>query len=73
MDGSAQYRIRVQGVLREQWSAWFAGMTIEAEPDGTSILQGVLTDQAALYGVLARIRDLGLPLVGVEQVAPGSF
>ena len=69
MDGPAQYRIRVQGELREQWSAWFAGMTIEAEPDGTSLLRGVLADQAALHGVLARIRDLGLPLLSLEQVA----
>lgn len=69
MDEPVQYRIWVKGELREQWSAWFAGMTIEAEPDGTSVLQGVLLDQAALHGVLARIRDLGLPLLSLEQVA----
>lgn len=68
MDGPAQYKIRVQGELREQWSAWFAGMLIETEPEGTSTLQGVLADQAALHGVLARIRDLGLPLLSLEQV-----
>ncbi len=69
MDGPVQYQIQVQGELREQWSAWFAGMAIEAAPDGTSMLRGVLADQAALHGVLARIRDLGLPLVGLEQTA----
>ena len=50
-DGPVHYRIRVQGELQAHWSAWFAGMVIEAEPDGTSVLQGVLVDQAALYGV----------------------
>ncbi len=69
MDGPAQYKIRVQGELRQQWSAWFGGMTIEVQPDGTSVLHGVLVDQAALHGVLARIRDLGLPLLGLEQEA----
>jgi hypothetical protein len=69
MDGPVQYKIRVQGKLREQWSAWFAGMVIEVEPDGTSMLRGVLADQAALHGVLARIRDLGLSLLSLEQVA----
>jgi hypothetical protein len=71
VDGPAQYDIRVQGELRQQWSAWFAGMMIEAQPDGTSVLQGVLADQAALHGVLARIRDLGLQLVGVERICAG--
>jgi hypothetical protein len=71
VDGPAQYKIRVQGELRQQWSAWFAGMTIEAEAGGTSVLQGVLLDQAALHGMLARIRDLGLPLVGVERLSAG--
>lgn len=72
MGGPVQYKIQVQGELREQWSAWFAGMAIETGPEGTSVLRGVLADQAALYGVLARIRDLGLSLVGVERVSPGS-
>ncbi len=69
MIGPAQYKIRVQGELPVQWSAWFAGMAIEAEPEGTSVLHGVLADQAALHGVLARIRDLGLSLLSLEQVA----
>ena len=69
MDVPVQYRIRVQGELREQWSAWFVGMVIEVEPDGISVLQGVLVDQAALHGVLARVRDLGLALLSLEQLA----
>ena len=69
MNGPVLYEIRVQGELGEQWSEWFAGMAIVAGPDGTSVLRGVLADQAALHGVLARIRDLGLPLLDLEQVA----
>ncbi|MFN8467327.1 MAG: hypothetical protein U0X20_17345 [Caldilineaceae bacterium] len=69
MSGPAQYKICVQGELGAQWSAWFTGMAVEAEPGGTSVLWGVLADQAALYGVLARIRDLGLPLLTVERAA----
>lgn len=69
MDGPVQYKIRVQGELREQWSAWFVGMVIEAESEGTSVLCGVISDQAVLHGVLARIRDLGLPLLSLEQMA----
>jgi hypothetical protein len=68
MNGPAQYEIRVQGELGAQWSAWFANMTVVTGPDGTSVLRGVLADQAALHGVLAQIRDLGLVLVAVEQL-----
>lgn len=66
MDGSMLYQIRVQGELGEQWAAWFDGMTVTVQADGTTTLRGVLPDQAALHGVLVRIRDLGLPLVGLE-------
>jgi hypothetical protein len=68
MNGPVLYEIWVQGELGEQWSAWFAGMAVEAQPDGTSVLRGVLADQAALHGVLARMRDLGLPLLRLEQL-----
>ena len=70
MNGPVLYEIRVQGELGEQWSEWFAGMAIVAGPEGTSVLRGVLADQAALHGVLARIRDLGLVLVGVVAADP---
>lgn len=72
MNEPVQYQIYVQGELGEQWSAWFAGLTVTVRPDGTTVLWGVLLDQAALHGVLAQVRDLGLPLLAVARVAGGS-
>ena len=60
--------IRVRGHLNEQWSGWFQGMRIRLENDGTTVLSGYLEDQAALFGVLKKIRDLGLPLLSIEQI-----
>ena len=62
------YEIRVRGHIAEEWSDWFDGMSITHLPGGESVLRGELTDQAALHGVLTRIRDMGLPLL---QVVPG--
>ena len=56
------------GILDEQWTDWFDGMTIEREADGTSRLVGSLADQAALHGLLRKVRDLGLPLISVNAV-----
>lgn len=61
------YAIRVEGALAERWSAWFAGLEVCREPDGNTLLRGVLADQAALHGVLARIRDLNLVLISVSR------
>jgi hypothetical protein len=63
------YHIRLKGHLDGHWSAWFAGMTITNEPNGEAVLRGPLPDQAALHGVLIKIRDLGLPLLAVTTVA----
>ena len=57
------YEIRVLGVLDAGWSAWFDGLRITIEPPGTTIMAGPVTDQATLHGLLAKIRDLGLPLI----------
>ena len=65
-----QYRIRVKGHLDDHWSDWFSGLTICNEAYGEAVLAGPLADQAALHGVLMKIRDLGLPLLAVCQVAP---
>ena len=63
-----RYEIRVQGRLESRWAAWFDGMTLTTGGDGTTVLAGPLADQAALHGVLARIRDLGLPLIAVTSL-----
>ncbi len=68
MDDPACYRIRVKGHLSEQWANWFDGLTLENLPDGYAVLFGGLPDQSALYGVLKRIRDIGLTLISVNRV-----
>jgi hypothetical protein len=67
-----QVRIRVQGELGPTWSAAFADLALEPEPDGTTLIRGEMSDQAALHGLLATIRDLGLSLISVETVAAPS-
>jgi hypothetical protein len=64
------YQIRVRGHLGSRWSAWFDGMTLTHEDDGTTDISGPVVDQAALHGLLATLRDTGLPLVSVTQVEP---
>jgi hypothetical protein len=66
------YRIQLKGHLDSRWSAWFDGMTISNEANGEAVLRGPLADQAALHGVLIKIRDLGLPLLAVCQVPAGG-
>jgi len=61
------YHIRVKGHLDSQWSAWFDQLAISNEANGEAVLVGPLTDQAALHGVLIRIRDLGLPLIAAVR------
>jgi hypothetical protein len=63
------YEIRVKGHLESHWSAWFDGLTISNEANGEALLHGPLPDQAALHGVLMKVRDLGLPLLAVTSVA----
>ena len=65
----AVYQITVKGHLDSQWSAWFDNMLITNEANGEAVLCGPLADQAALHGVLIKIRDLGLPLLSVATVA----
>ena len=60
--------IRVKGRIDEHWSDWFQGLTITHTDQDETILSGTVVDQAALYGLLARLRDLGLPLLSVKQV-----
>ena len=67
---TATYLIRVNGYLDEHWSDWFDGLTIVHDNDGGTSLVGDIPDQAALYGLLAKARNLGLTLLAVERVTP---
>jgi hypothetical protein len=69
--GPGQYEIRLKGHLHSRWAAWFDGLSLTNESDGTTIIHGPVADQAALYGLLQKTRDLGLPLISVNHVAPG--
>jgi hypothetical protein len=71
-DQPGWYEITIQGRLDERWDTWFDGMTLSADPVGTTLLRGYVVDQAALHGLLARLRDLGLPLVSVRRVEEGG-
>ena len=62
------YRIKVKGYMDSSWSEWFDGWTIANETNGTTFLTGIVVDQPALYGLIAKVRDLGLPLLLVERV-----
>jgi hypothetical protein len=64
------YEIRVKGHLHNRWTAWLDGLELSQSEDGTTLLRGRVADQAALHGVLNKLRDIGLPLVSVEQVDP---
>lgn len=66
--GGVQYDIRVKGHLDARWVAWFDGLTLTNENDGTTTIAGSIVDQAALHGVLQKLRDIGMPLVSVRQV-----
>ena len=68
--GPPRYEIRLQGHLDQRWGAWFDGMTLTTADDGTTALRGPVTDQAALHGLLQKVRDLGLPLLSVTPLDP---
>ena len=65
-----QYEIRLKGHLEPRWAAWFDGLTLTQESDGTTVIRGSVIDQAALHGLLSKVRDLGLPLIAVTQIDP---
>ena len=67
-DNPAQYDIRIYGCLDDSWSGWFDDMEIQEEPDEVTLLRGEIADQAALYGILTRVRDLGMPLLSIERL-----
>jgi hypothetical protein len=71
-DEPGLYEIRIKGHLEDRWADWFEGMTITLEEDGDTLLSGPVADQAALHGLLKRVRDLGLPLLSVNSVDPDA-
>jgi hypothetical protein len=72
MDTAYVYEFRVEGHLPDHWSAWFDGLSIQTDPSGETTLSGLLSDQAALYGVLAKIHNLNLVLVSVVRLSSGE-
>ena len=62
-----RYEIRLQGHLEPRWADWFDGLSLTQESDGTTVLSGSVVDQAALHGLLGKVRDLGLPLIAVHK------
>jgi hypothetical protein len=64
-----EYEIRVAGRLPQRWSAWFDDLTVATEADGTSVLRGAVVDQAALHGLIQKLRDAGIPLISLAQIS----
>ncbi|MDQ3706758.1 MAG: hypothetical protein M3437_16355 [Chloroflexota bacterium] len=69
-DGPERYEIRIKGHLDDRWAAWFGGMTLTREESGDTLLSGQVVEQAALYGLLRKVRNLGIPLISVTLVRP---
>jgi hypothetical protein len=69
-DQVRDYEVRIAGHLAARWSAWFDGLSITAEPDGTTAIRGPVADQAALHGLIQKVRDVGIPLISLTQVPP---
>lgn len=69
--GGDWYEIRIQGRLDDRWSTWLDGLAVSQTNDGTTVLRGLVTDQAALHGLLHKLRDIGVPLLSVTRADPG--
>ena len=71
-DEPGLYEIRIKGHLDKQWADWFGGLTVTLADNGDTLLTGPVVDQAALHGLLRKVRDLGMPLLSVIRVKPGQ-
>ena len=67
-----RYAIRIKGHLDDRWAAWFGGLTLTREDNGDTLLTGPVVDQAALHGLLRKVRDVGMPLLAVMRIEPGQ-
>jgi hypothetical protein len=67
------YEIRLRGHLEPRWAVWFEALSLTQESDGTTVIRGLVIDQAALHGLLSKVRDLGLPLLALTQVDPNQM
>jgi len=70
LDQPMVYQIRIKGHLDRRWTEWFGGLSITLEDNGETLLTGPVVDQAALYGLLRKVRDLGMPLISASRVKP---
>jgi hypothetical protein len=70
--GTPQYEIRVEGHLASRWSVWFDGLSLTTHDDGTTTIRGPVVDQAALHGLLHRLRDVGVALISLTQLPPDA-
>ena len=66
------YEIRIRGHLAPRWGSWFDGLTLTLDPDGTTVIRGEVADQAALHGLIQKVRDLGLPLLSLTHIRTGA-
>jgi hypothetical protein len=71
-DKPGRYEIRIRGHLDDRWAAWFGGLTLTLEDNGDTLLTGPVVDQAALHGLLRKVRDVGMPLISVIRIEPGQ-
>jgi len=69
-EGAGRYEIRLKGQLDARWATWFDGLSLATCNDGTTTIRGPVVDQAALHGLLQRVRDLGMPLISVIRIQP---
>jgi hypothetical protein len=70
--GVPHYEVRVRAHLGSRWAAWFDGLELAGQDDGTTVIRGPVVDQAALHGLLQKLRDLGIPLVSLRQLLPDA-
>ncbi|MGH9134363.1 MAG: hypothetical protein ACRDZZ_10535 [Ilumatobacteraceae bacterium] len=71
-DRIQRYEIRLKGHLGSRWAAWFEGLSLTHEADGNTVIHGPVVDQAALHGLLLKLRDLGIPLISLTRIAPDA-